>query len=65
MLFLIWEFCSLEENPDVWADILLKKIENTDRNEEALNVIAETKELGLIYGIMQSCCMTYTAENKQ
>ena len=40
------EFCSLEENPDVWADILLKKIENTDRNEEALNVIAETKRAG-------------------
>lgn len=40
------EFCSLEENPDVWADILLKKIKNTDRNEEALNVIAETKRSG-------------------
>ena len=44
---------------------LLKKIENTDRNEEALNVIAETKRAGFDIRDNAELLHDYTAENKQ
>ena len=40
------EFCSLEESPDVWAEIMLSKINHIDREKESALIPEATRNAG-------------------